>query len=72
MQHFPIFFSPEDSPRIGAPVSLDEIKGVLKYFAKDNGPGPDGWTVDFYLAFFSLIGQDMFIVEGRGRGLHLW
>jgi hypothetical protein len=28
---------------------------VLKGFAKDKSPGPDGWTVDFFLHFLSWL-----------------
>jgi len=37
-------------------VSLQEIEKVLKSFAKDKSPGPDGWIVELFLAFFLLNG----------------
>jgi hypothetical protein len=32
---------------------------ALKSFSKDKSPGPDGWTVEFYLHFFDLLGLDL-------------
>eukprot|EP00253_Pinus_taeda_P005605 PITA_05605 len=37
----------------------DELHGVLKAFSKDKCPGPDGWTIEFFLHFFDLIKQDL-------------
>jgi hypothetical protein len=31
----------------------------LKSFSKDKSPGPNGWTVEFYLHFFDLVGPDL-------------
>jgi hypothetical protein len=36
-----------------------ELWKVLKSFAKDKSPGPDGWTVEFLIHFFDLIGDDL-------------
>lgn len=36
-----------------------EIESTLKWFKKDKSPCPDGWFVEFYLAFFETIGQDL-------------
>ena len=32
---------------------------ALKSFSKDKSPGPDGWTIEFYLHFFDLVGPDL-------------
>jgi hypothetical protein len=52
------------------PCTREEILEVLKGFAKDKSPGPDGWTVEFFLHFFELVGQDLLDVveETRLRG----
>jgi hypothetical protein len=36
-----------------------KISAALKSFSKDKSPGPDGWTVEFYLHFFDLVGPDL-------------
>ena len=44
---------------------------ALKSFKKDKSPGPDGWPVEFFLAFFDLLGSELInvvessISEGR-------
>ena len=40
-------------------ISLDEIESSLKYFKKDKAPGPDGWLVKFYLAFYDILGPEL-------------
>jgi hypothetical protein len=41
------------------PCTLQEILAALKSFSLDKSPGPDGWTVEFYLHFFDLVGKDL-------------
>jgi hypothetical protein len=42
----------------------------LKVFAKDKSPGPDGWTVKFFIHFFDLVGDDLLeaVEDSRRRG----
>ena len=35
------------------------METALKYFIKDKSPGPDGWPIEFYLAFFDLLGPEL-------------
>jgi hypothetical protein len=45
-------------------VSRDELFHVLGTFGKDKSPGPDGWTVEFYIDFFDMLGEDLlWVVE---------
>ena len=41
------------------PVMIQELEGTLKWFKKDKSPGPDGWPLEFYLAFFDLLSGDL-------------
>jgi len=34
---------------------MGELKDTLKWFKQDKSPGPDGWNVEFYLAFFDTL-----------------
>eukprot|EP00253_Pinus_taeda_P027637 PITA_27637 len=60
--HFPRFINEEDSEDLMNPVTMEELESTLKWFKKDKSPGPDGWTIEFYLAFFEQIGQDLLSV----------
>jgi hypothetical protein len=52
------------------PVTLAEILSTLKGFSASKSPGPDGWTVEFFLAFFYLMGNDILemVEETRRKG----
>jgi hypothetical protein len=43
---------------------------ILKLFAKDKSPGPDGWTVEFFTHFFEVVGDDLLelVEDSRTRG----
>jgi hypothetical protein len=60
----------DDTLSLEKPCTLQEISSALKSFSKDKSPGPDGWTVEFYLHFFDLIGQDLLelVEDNRLRG----
>jgi hypothetical protein len=51
--------SEEEVNQLEKPVTKQDIKDVLKGFSKDKIPGPDGWSVEFYLHFFDLIANDL-------------
>lgn len=55
---FPSFVDQEVSKRILLLITLGELEGTLKIFKKDKIPRPDGW-IEFYLAFFELLGNDL-------------
>eukprot|EP00253_Pinus_taeda_P031782 PITA_31782 len=57
----------EDIESLISPVTAEELEGVLKWFQKDKSPGPDGWTIEFYLAFFDVLGQDLLRVVEESR-----
>jgi len=39
----------------------------LHNFQKDKSPGPDGWTVEFFLGLYELIGADILRVVEETR-----
>jgi hypothetical protein len=60
----------EDALLLDSLCTLQEISVALKSFSKDKSPGPDGWTVEFYLHFFDLVGPDLLelVEDNRLRG----
>jgi hypothetical protein len=52
------------------PVTLLELKGILDHFKKERSPGPDGWTSEFFIFFFDLVGDDLLqmVEESRING----
>jgi hypothetical protein len=60
----------EDTLQLERPCTKEELWEVLKLFAKDKSLGPDGWTVEFFLHFFDLVGGDLLEVveDSRTRG----
>jgi hypothetical protein len=56
---FPHFISAEAATELYNPVTLSEIKDILIHFKKERSPGPDGWTTEFFIFFFDLVGEDL-------------
>jgi hypothetical protein len=52
------------------PCTLEDILNILKDFTKDKSPGPDGWTMEFFLHYFELVGDDLLgmVEESRQNG----
>ena len=46
--------SNEESEKLVGPITFEECRTILASFEKDKSPGEDGYTVEFYLAFFDL------------------
>ena len=40
-------------------VMKKKLLEVLHSFQKDKFPGPDGWTVEFFLGCYEILGQDL-------------
>jgi hypothetical protein len=59
VRRYPRFFSDEETRTMDSQVTLDEIKKVLEDFEKSKSPGPDGWTVEFFLEFFDILGETL-------------
>eukprot|EP00253_Pinus_taeda_P014091 PITA_14091 len=65
--HFPRFVNEEDAEELFTPIISGELEGTLKWFKKDKSPGPDGWTIKFYLAFYEILGSDLLKVVEESR-----
>jgi hypothetical protein len=62
--------SEEDNCRLFEPVTSAELLSTLKSLKASKSPGPDGWTVEFFLAFFDVVGDELLemVEESRLRG----
>jgi len=64
---FPHFISDEAAAELFKPVTLTEIKDILLLFKKERSPGPDGWTSEFFIFFFDLVGEDLLLLVEDSR-----
>ena len=48
---------------------MEELKEVIHSFQKDKIPGLDGWSIEFYLDFSELPGEDLLEVVEKSRKL---
>ena len=69
-QMFPRFVDEKDNGELMKEVSEDELKEVLGSFQKDKSPGTDGWSIDFFLDLFDILGRDLLqvIEDSRSSG----
>lgn len=67
---FPQYVGEEEANELIAPITLEELEGVLKWFKKDKSLGPDGWPIEFYLTFSDFMAVDLLqvIEECRSSG----
>lgn len=51
-------------------VTEEELKETLRSFQKDKSPGLNGWSIEFYLGLYEVIGNDLLKVveESRSQG----
>ena len=49
----------DDNLSLMEEVTKGELKEVLHSFQKDKSPGPDGWTIEFFLELFEIMGGDL-------------
>ena len=66
-EHFSSYVEQLEFPRLSHEMTLkaeglltyEECKESLDTFSPGKSPGEDGFTVEFYLTFFDLIGEDL-------------
>ena len=60
VQKFHRYFSEEEEGSLAEqPLSLGEVEFVLKGFSKSKTPGLDGWSIELFLEFFDIMGQNL-------------
>ena len=67
---FPRFVDEVGNRDLMKEVSEEELKMVMGSFQKDKSLGPNGWTIDFFLALFDILGLDLLqvIEDSRSSG----
>ena len=58
-QLFLRFVEEDDNVVLMEEVTEGELKEVLHSFQKEKSLGPDGWTIEFFLDLFELLGGDL-------------
>lgn len=66
---FPLFVNHDALEDFTKPMTMGELESSLKWFKKDKITGLDGWTIEFYHAFFEIIGLDLLKVVEECRTL---
>ena len=56
IKNYSRFFEKGDCEIIGGSVFEAVVLETFKKFKRDKSPGPDGWTMDFFIHFFDLLG----------------
>jgi hypothetical protein len=59
LRNYPRMILEEEGHKVVELITLAEILSTLKGFSASKSPGLDGWTVEFFLAFFYLMGNDI-------------
>jgi hypothetical protein len=65
--YFPKFVDEDGNRDLFVEFTEGELKETIHSFQKDKIPGPDEWTIEFYVAFFDLIGADLLQVVEESR-----
>jgi hypothetical protein len=67
---YPKMVTEDEAELLFKPVTLEELKSTLENFKKERSPGPDGWTTEFFIFFFDLMGEDLLemVEDSRKKG----
>ena len=64
---FPRAITKEMNEDLTKDITEEEIQQVLHSFQNDKSPGPDGFTLEFFLGFYDKIKEDMLAVVKESR-----
>lgn len=67
--NFPRYLNCEEASKIERLVTLEEVYNILKLCCADKSSVPDRWTMEFYLFFFDMLGEELMtsIEESRSK-----
>jgi hypothetical protein len=51
-------------------INKEELLVMMNSFSKERNLGPNGWTIEFFLSFFDLLGEDLLkiVLELKDKG----
>jgi hypothetical protein len=71
-QSFTHFVNEEENMALMEEVTKVELQEVLYSFQKNKSPSLDGWTMEFFLGFYELIGKELLqVVEEDWMEVHI-
>jgi len=56
-----------DNTRMSGEVTLAKIESILRLCARDKSPGPDRWTVEFFIGFWDMVGPEILALVEETR-----
>lgn len=65
LNSFARFLPDSDQKLCDEPISLQELTALVKTLNQGKSPGPDGFTVEFYLRFWDLLGPLLLLVSEK-------
>lgn len=60
LEFIPSLLTAQDNDSLIAPITLDELRGVVFGLSADSAPGPDGFPGLFFTTFWDLLASDLF------------
>jgi len=67
-QYIPQLVTKEDNHNLSRPVSKEEVSEVINEMQSGKAPGPDGFDVDFFKAYWETVKHDILeVVEDSRR-----
>lgn len=64
---YPTMFDENQNDALYSEVTEYELLVTMKSFQKDKCPGPDGWSVDFFIHFFDLFKAEILNMAEESR-----
>jgi hypothetical protein len=71
LEYYPQIFTEEEAKSLVQQVTLEEVKEVLFLFQKEKSSGLDGCTIELFISFFDLVGEDVLAMVEESKALEL-
>jgi ATP phosphoribosyltransferase len=67
IQHIPRLVTEEQNNNLNKPIAEEEIDQALQEMPNGKAPGPDGFTVEFFKAYWEVVKHDVYRVVEESR-----